>query len=245
MSGAVSLLMLPLAFVQLGLFLAALLAIWTALDAARRGQNWFAWAVAVAVTGVAFIAWLFARRRFPPVEGRRDWTFGAGLIAGILFIVALTVLVGATVFTFLFQNARVEGQAMSPTLNDQDRLIVDKSVYRRRAPNRGDVVMLYYPLNPDRMFVKRVIAEEGDQIRIVDGQVYTNDVPINDEQVPAEFRSHEDYGPQVVPQGYYFVMGDHRNNSSDSRHWGFVPRKYIVGKVVYRWWPFGAARAVH
>ena len=75
------------------------------------------------------------------------------------------------------------------------------------------------------MFVKRVIAEEGDQVRIVSGQVYTNDVPLDDECVPTEFRSHEDYGPQVVPRGYYFVMGDHRNNSSDSRHWGFVPKK--------------------
>ena len=104
--------------------------------------------------------------------------------------------------------------------------------------------MLYYPLNPDKTFLKRVIAEEGDQIRIVDGHVYRNNVPINDEYVPTEFRSHDDYGPQVVPQGYYFVMGDHRNNSSDSRHWGFVPRKYIVGKVVYRWWPFRVAGPV-
>ena len=85
--------------------------------------------------------------------------------------------------------------------------------------------------------IKRVIAEEGDQIRIVDGRVYRNDVLIPDDYVPTEFRSHDDYGPQVVPQGYYFVMGDHRNNSSDSRHWGFVPKKYIIGKVQLRWWP--------
>ena len=94
------------------------------------------------------------------------------------------------------------------------------------------------------MFLKRVIGEEGDRIRIVAGHVYLNDEPINDDSVPTEYRSHEDYGPQVVPQGYYFVMGDHRNNSSDSRHWGFVPRKYIIGKVVYRWWPLRATGAV-
>jgi signal peptidase I len=221
-----------------------ILAIWTALDAARRGQNWFAWSVAVAVTGVALPAWLIVRRRFEPVTSGRSGAFGVGLVAGILFVVALDFLLMWSVSAFLFQVARVEGEAMSPTLNDQDRLIVDKSIYRWRAARVGDVVMLYYPLNPDKMFVKRVIAEEGDQIRIVDGHVYRNDVPINDEYVPTEFRSHEDYGPQVVPQGYCFVMGDHRNNSSDSRHWGFVPRKYIIGKVVYRWWPLAASGGV-
>jgi signal peptidase I len=234
-----------LLFIPPIVFAVIIAAIWTALDAARRGQNWFAWGVAVAVTGVALPAWLIVRRRFEPVAGSRGGAFGAGLIAGILFIVALDFLLMWSVRTFLFQVARVEGTAMSLTVNDQDRLIVDKSVYRWQVPRRGDVVMLYYPLNPDKTFLKRVIAEEGDQIRIVDGHVYTNDVPVNDEHVPTEFRSHEDYGPQVVPQGYYFVMGDHRNNSSDSRHWGFVPRKYIIGKVVYRWWPLGAAGPVH
>jgi signal peptidase I len=141
------------------------------------------------------------------------------------------------IVTFGFQVARVEGQSMAPTLADQDRLIVNKLAYRIGTPQVGDIVMLYYPLNPDKSFVKRVIAEEGDQIRIVDGRVFRNDVPINDDYVPSEFRSHDDYGPQVVPQGYYFVMGDHRNNSSDSRHWGFVPKKYIIGKVQLRWWP--------
>ena len=126
---------------------------------------------------------------------------------------------------------------MAPTLEDQDRLIVNKLVYRIGEPRRGDIVMLYYPLNPDKSFVKRVIAEEGDTVRIVDGRVYVNDVPLHDDYVPAEYRSHDDWGPQVIPEGYYFVMGDHRNNSSDSRHWGMVPKKYIIGKVQLRWWP--------
>ena len=110
------------------------------------------------------------------------------------------------------------------------------------APRRGDIVMLYYPLNPDKSFVKRVIAEEGDTVRIVDGRVYVNDVPMDDRFVAPEFRSHDDFGPTVVPEGYYFVMGDHRNNSSDSRHWGMVPKRYIVGKVKVRWWPLQDAR---
>ena len=145
------------------------------------------------------------------------------------------------IVTFGFQVARVEGQSMAPTLSDQDRLIVNKFTYRWGEPRRGDIVMLYYPLNPDKSFVKRVIAEEGDQVRIVDGGVFVNDVPMQDDFVPPEYRSHDDFGPSVVPEGYYFVMGDHRNNSSDSRHWGFVPKKYIIGKVQIRWWPIPAA----
>ena len=146
------------------------------------------------------------------------------------------------IVTFGFQVARVEGQSMAPTLADQDRLIVNKLAYRIGEPRRGDIVMLYYPLNPDKSFVKRVIAEEGDQVRIVDGRVYVNDVPLRDDFVPPEFRSHDDFGPTVIPDGYYFVMGDHRNNSSDSRHWGMVPKKYIIGKVQLRWWPLPTAR---
>jgi signal peptidase I len=146
------------------------------------------------------------------------------------------------IVTFVIQVARVEGQSMAPTLEDQDRLIVNKLVYRIGEPRRGDIVMLYYPLNPDKSFVKRVIAEEGDSVRILDGLVYVNDIPLKDDYVPSEFRSHDDWGPQVIPEGYYFVMGDHRNNSSDSRHWGMVPKKYIIGKVQIRWWPVPTAR---
>ena len=90
--------------------------------------------------------------------------------------------------------------------------------------------------------VKRVIAGEGDVVHIVEGRVYVNDLPLHDEYVPHAFRGHDDWGPTVIQQGYYFVMGDHRNNSSDSRHWGMVPKKYIIGKVQLRWWPLDHAR---
>jgi signal peptidase I len=146
------------------------------------------------------------------------------------------------IITFVFQVARVDGTSMAPTLADQDRLIVNKLAYRVGDPQRGDIVMLYYPLDPEKSFVKRVIAEPNDTVRIVNGRVYVNDVALLDEYVPAEYRSHEDYGPRVVDEGYYFVMGDHRNNSSDSRHWGPVPKKYIVGKVQLRWWPVPSGR---
>lgn len=163
------------------------------------------------------------------------------------FVAWVKTLASAAVYatlivTFGFQVARVEGLSMAPTLGDQDRLIVNKLIYRLSAPRRGDIVMLYYPVNPEKSFVKRVIAEEGDQVRIVDGRVYVNDVPLGDDYVLEEYRSHDDWGPQVIPEGYYFVMGDHRNNSSDSRHWGMVPKKYIIGRVQVRWWPVQQAR---
>ena len=146
------------------------------------------------------------------------------------------------IVTFGFQVARVEGHSMAPTLEDQDRLIVNKLAYRIGEPHISDIVMLYYPNDPNKSFVKRVIAEEGDQVRIVDGKVYRNDILLDDGFVPPDYRSHDDWGPQVIPEGYYFVMGDHRNNSSDSRHWGFVPKKYIIGRVQLRWWPLRHAR---
>jgi signal peptidase I len=181
----------------------------------------------------------------PPVRERSDsgsWRrLASEVISGVQTLFSAAVY-ATLIVTFGFQVARVDGLSMAPTLEDHDRLIVNKLVYELGDPRPGDIVMLYYPVNPEKMFVKRVIAKEGDTVRIVDGRVYVNDVPLHDDYVPPEFRSHDDWGPTVIQQGYYFVMGDHRNNSSDSRHWGPVPKKYIVGKVKVRWWPLQDAR---
>jgi signal peptidase I len=175
-------------------------------------------------------------------ERLSPWSrIGSEIVSGVQTLVSAAVY-ATLIVTFGFQVARVDGLSMAPTLEDHDRLIVNKLVYELGDPRPGDIVMLYYPINPEKMFVKRVIAKEGDTVRIVDGRVYVNDIPLRDDYVPAEFRSHDDWGPQKIQQGYYFVMGDHRNNSSDSRHWGFVPKKYIVGKVKVRWWPLQDAR---
>ncbi len=176
------------------------------------------------------------------LDGTSLWLnrVGEELVAWLKTLASAAVY-ATLIVTFGFQVARVEGMSMAPTLQDQDRLIVNKLAYRIGDPKVGDIVMLYYPLKPEKSFVKRIIAEEGDQVRIVDGRVFRNDVPLDDSFVPQEYRSHDDWGPQVIPEGYYFVMGDHRNNSSDSRHWGFVPKKYIIGKVQLRWWPMGHA----
>ncbi|HET7697427.1 MAG TPA: signal peptidase I [Vicinamibacterales bacterium] len=179
----------------------------------------------------------------PPVDNASVWLnrVGEELVAWLKTLASAAVY-ATLIVTFGFQVARVEGMSMAPTLQDQDRLIVNKLAYRLGDPKVGDIVMLYYPLKPEKSFVKRIIAEEGDQVRIVDGRVYRNDVPLDDSFVPPDYRSHDDWGPKIIDEGYYFVMGDHRNNSSDSRHWGLVPKKYIIGKVQLRWWPMGHAK---
>jgi signal peptidase I len=170
-------------------------------------------------------------------SSRRAWSrIGHELMATLQTLLSAAVY-ATLIVTFGFQIARVDGLSMAPTLEDRDRLIVNKLVYELGDPRPGDIVMLYYPPSPEKMFVKRVIAQPGDTVQIVDGRVYVNDIPLHDDYVPEEFRSHDDLGPEVVKPGYYFVMGDHRNNSLDSRHWGPVPKKYIVGKVKFRWWP--------
>jgi signal peptidase I len=196
----------------------------------------------------------------PAVAGPAAWDRGAtmpvaGGSAGGVALAAigheilawLRTLVSAAVYatlivTFGFQVARVEGLSMAPTLANQDRLIVNKFAYLVGSPRPGDIVMMYYPSDPDKSFVKRVIAEPGDVVRIEDGRVYVNDVRLADDFVAPDFRSHDDHPPKVVEEGYYYVLGDHRNNSSDSREWGEVPKKYIVGKVQLRWWPISSAR---
>ncbi len=187
-----------------------------------------------------------------PRRTTRAAAIGAEVIAWVKTLASAAVY-ATLIVTFGVQVARVEGQSMAPTLADQDRLIVNKFTYRFcisippmhlgcRDPRPSDIVMLYYPVDPDKSFVKRVIAEAGDTVRISAGRVFVNASLVSDEYVAPDYRDHENHGEQVVPEGYYFVMGDHRNNSSDSRHWGFVPKKYIIGRVQLRWWPVLQAR---
>ncbi len=228
--------------IALAILIGIAVLIWTAWDAARRRRNWFVWTLPAVFFGLfGVIPWLVTRRR-TPVADRLPARQVLALTVSVVALVVMQLITAAFVTTFIFQVARVEGHAMEPTFNDQDRLVVNKLAYHGRSPGRDDIVMFYYPLNPEKSFLKRVIAMEGDEVRIVDGVVYVNGLPRDDAFVPGDFRSHDDWGPQVVPEGYYFVMGDHRNNSSDSRHWGFVPKKYIVGRVQWRWWPIGSAR---
>ncbi len=180
------------------------------------------------------------------VKAERGWSPSLARVVEEL-VAWFKTLVSAAVYatlivTFGFQVARVEGQSMVPTLEDQDRLIVNKLAYQLHDPEIGDIVMLHYPEDPSKSFVKRVIGKEDDRLYSVGGKVYRNDILLDDEFIPMEFRSQDNWDPVVVRRGYYYVMGDHRSNSSDSRSWGQVPKKYIIGKVQIRWWPLNHAK---
>lgn len=166
---------------------------------------------------------------------------------GVELVLWFRTLASAAVYatlivTFGFQAARVEGRSMEPTLHDQDRLIVNKLAYHVDDPKVGDVVMLLHPNNPDQSLVKRVVAAPGDSVALREGVVVRNGVVANEEFIPLDHRSFEDQPAIVVPEGFYFVLGDHRNNSSDSRAFGPVPKKYILGRIQARWWPFADVR---
>ena len=155
----------------------------------------------------------------------------------IVVAVAAGCLMLAVIVGPAMQVGRMEGRSMAPTLDDQDRVIINRLAYATSSPRRGDVVMLRYPLDQRKSFVKRVIAVAGDRLRIEDGRVYINDGPLEDGYVARSGRSHDSLGTQVIPAEHYFVMGDRRNNSSDSRHWGLVKEDLILGRVTLRFWP--------
>ena len=169
-------------------------------------------------------------------------------LIGSDLILWLRTLTSAAVYatlivTFGFQVARVEGRSMEPTLHDQDRLVVNKLAYQIHDPEVGDVVMLLQPDNPAQSLVKRIVAAPGDTIGLREGTVVRNGVDVEEPFVPVDLRSFEDRAPTVVPQGFYFVLGDHRNNSLDSRRFGPVPKKYILGRIQIRWWPIADAKS--
>ena len=214
---------------------------WLLVDTTRRRRPRVRWIVFAWLLWLpAMLTWLYRRRRWPVIA---ELDRGAKLrMAGVAMLIAIALSAVPAVITYRYIAARVEGRAMGTTLNDQDRLVVSRSAYRGRDPIPGDIVMLRYPANPAKLFVKRVIAVGGDELRIMNGAVVRNGERLVEPYVQEANRSRDTVHSIQVPPGMYFVMGDRRNNSSDSRHWGFVPREYVLGKVTARWWPFSEAR---
>jgi signal peptidase I len=150
-------------------------------------------------------------------------------------IISLTI--SAFIIIFLYQPVKVEGVSMMPSLDDQERIFVNKFVYHMEPIQRGDIVVFHYPRDPSKSFIKRVIGLAGDHIRIDTGQVFVNGQPLEENYVPADYTDQVSYPEVIVPGNAYFLLGDHRNMSKDSRDFGPVEQKFIYGKAVFGYWP--------
>jgi signal peptidase I len=151
----------------------------------------------------------------------------------LVFSAAVSVLI----ILFLYQPVRVEGTSMLPRLEDHDRLFINKFVYHITSIERGDVVVFHYPRDPSKSYIKRVIALPGDRLRIDHGLVWVNGKEVLESYVPDMYRDTHSYPESIVPDDSYFMMGDHRSISSDSREFGPVERDLIYGKAVFVYWP--------
>jgi signal peptidase I len=155
------------------------------------------------------------------------------------------------VLVFVVQPVKVEGTSMLPRLHDGERIFVNKLIYYdeyRWAPKieRGDIVVFWYPEDPSKSYIKRVIGLPGDTVEVHDGIVRVNGRDLEERYLDSRLNlSHRSQAPVIVKPNYYFVMGDNRDNSSDSRVWGLVPKKYIYGKALFRYWPPTAASVIH
>src|SRR5580692_7467924 len=157
----------------------------------------------------------------------RSWTRDLAVALGL----ALVIIV------FLYQPVKVEGTSMAPLLSDQERIFINKFVYRFEPIDRGDVVVFWYPLDRSKSFIKRVVGLPGETVEIRKGVVFVNGVSLAEPYVPPQYEDLTDFGPVRVPRDNYFVMGDHRISSNDSRVFGTVASHYIYGRAVFAYWP--------
>jgi len=149
----------------------------------------------------------------------------------------VSLAISAFIIIFLYQPVKVEGTSMMPGLEDQERIFVNKFVYRWEPIERGDIVVFRYPRDTSKSYIKRVIGVAGDRIRIENGQVYVNGEALDEDYVPTDYADARSYGEVVVPPHSFFVLGDHRTMSNDSRDFGPVNERYINGKAVFGYWP--------
>jgi signal peptidase I len=184
-----------------------------------------------------------------PVQIRASHTrpaIGLGPIS-LLRDVAISVALAVILIVFIYQPVKVEGTSMMPGLTDQERIFVNKYEYKLSPNNihRGDLIVFHYPKDPRESYIKRVVGVPGDAVEIRDGDVYVNAEKLIEPYVLPDYRGHDFMQREVVPPDDYFVLGDHRDSSSDSRSWGFVDRPKIYGKAVLVYWPFGKIGPLH
>src|SRR5271156_1991128 len=167
----------------------------------------------------------------------RGWTRDLAVELGLAFVIII----------FLYQPVKVEGTSMAPLLSDQERIFINKFVYRFEPIERGDVVVFWYPLDRSKSFIKRVVGLPGETIELRRGHLFLDSRELAESYVPASFFDGSSYGPLQIPANGYFVMGDHRDSSNDSRMFGAVSREFIYGKAVFAYWPvdhFGSITTV-
>jgi signal peptidase I len=157
----------------------------------------------------------------------RSWTRDLAVALGLALVIII----------FLYQPVKVEGTSMAPLLSDQERIFINKFVYKFEPIERGDVVVFWYPLDRSKSFIKRVVGLPGETVEIRSGRLYVGGKELVEPYVPANYLDGTSYPPLTVPPDSYFVMGDHRDSSNDSRVFGPVARQYIYGKAVFAYWP--------
>lgn len=151
-----------------------------------------------------------------------------------LFFAAVTAIL---IVVFVVQPVKVEGTSMQPHLADQERIFVNKFVYHFSSISRGDIVVFWYPRDPTKSFIKRVIGLPGEEIEIQSGIVHINGRRLQESYLKPEYFDFSSFGPTIVAPGHFFVLGDHRGSSNDSRNWGLVPQQNVFGKAIFRYWP--------
>ncbi|HXJ44980.1 MAG TPA: signal peptidase I [Bryobacteraceae bacterium] len=180
---------------------------------------------------------------YPPVAPANRMGL-VSLLRDLLISIGFAIVL----IVFIYQPVKVEGTSMMPGLEDQERIFVNKYEYSLgggAAISRGDLVVFHFPLDPRQSYIKRIIGVPGDTVEIDDGKVIVNGVPLDEPYVPNEYRDHATISPRPVRPGHYFVLGDHRSSSSDSRMWGLVDRPSIYGKAVFVYWPPDKIGRVH
>jgi len=186
----------------------------------------------------------------PASAGRREAPAArAGGFHPIIWLRDLTfsVVIAVVLIVFIYQPVKVEGTSMMPTLTDQERIFINKFTYRFGIGKieRGDMVVFWFPLDPSKSYIKRVIALPGDTVAIDHGSVIVNGRRLVEDYVPEQYRDYQSMPAERVEPDHYFVLGDHRSSSNDSRAWGTVPRRNIYGKAVFVYWPPDKMGRVH
>ena len=162
-----------------------------------------------------------------------------GTILAWLRDLAVSIVIAVVVIIFIYQPVKVEGTSMMPCLVDQERIFVNKFIYRFgiESIHRGDLVVFWYPGDQTKSYIKRIIGVPGDTVSIDSGAVVLNGKRVVEDYVPERYRDTLSMTPRTIEPDHYFVLGDHRNSSNDSRSWGLVPRSCIYGKAVFVYWP--------